>query len=77
MADACLVPQVYNAVRLVANPLLKFHFSLCCCAISLFRFKVNMEAYPTIARINASLNELEPFQVSSPSQQPDYPTEAK
>lgn len=39
------------------------------------RFKVNMEAYPTIERINAALNELEAVQQSSPSQQPDYPAE--
>lgn len=79
MADACLVPQVYNAVRLAST-----HASLSVCVaadVSVFfsvcRFKVDMDAYPTIQRINAALNELEAFQISSPPQQPDYPSESK
>lgn len=51
MADACLVPQVYNANR----------------------WAVDMNAFPTISRINASCLTLEPFQHASPEQQPDAP----
>ncbi|CAI9567253.1 unnamed protein product [Staurois parvus] len=41
------------------------------------RFKVDMSPYPTISRINQSLMELETFQVSHPSRQPDTPPELK
>jgi maleylacetoacetate isomerase/maleylpyruvate isomerase len=49
MADACLVPQVYNARR----------------------WGVAMEAYPTIARIDAACMALEAFAMASPERQPD------
>lgn len=51
MADACLVPQVYNA----------------------HRWGVDMDAFPTITRINASCMALDAFQRASPEQQPDAP----
>ncbi|XP_077319736.1 maleylacetoacetate isomerase isoform X1 [Lithobates pipiens] len=41
------------------------------------RFKVDMAPYPTISRINQSLMELEAFQVSHPSRQPDTPPELR
>ncbi|XP_078090660.1 maleylacetoacetate isomerase isoform X2 [Mustelus asterias] len=53
MADLCLVPQVYNAVR----------------------FKVDLAPFPTIAKINNALLELQIFKVSHPSCQPDTPPE--
>jgi maleylacetoacetate isomerase len=51
MADVCLVPQVFNAVR----------------------FKVDMQAYPHIARIHAALMMLPAFDAAQPSKQPDAP----
>ncbi|AWP16566.1 Maleylacetoacetate isomerase isoform 2 [Scophthalmus maximus] len=53
MADICLVPQVYNAVR----------------------FKVDVEQYPTIKRLNQTLVEIQAFKVSHPSCQPDTPSD--
>ncbi|NXJ42051.1 MAAI isomerase, partial [Ciconia maguari] len=41
------------------------------------RFKVDMGPYPTITRINKALLELEAFQVSHPSRQPDTPAELR
>ena len=41
------------------------------------RFKVDMSAYPTIARIEAALSELEAFKKSHPTQQPDCPLELR
>ncbi|XP_009866927.1 PREDICTED: maleylacetoacetate isomerase isoform X1 [Apaloderma vittatum] len=41
------------------------------------RFKVNMDPYPTITRINKALLELEAFRVSHPSRQPDTPAELR
>ena len=49
LADAFLVPQVFNAVR----------------------FKVDMTAFPTIARVNAALLSIDAFQAASPARQPD------
>ena len=43
----------------------------------LFRFKVDMSSFPTISRINQTLNGLEAFQQASPTQQPDCPPELK
>ncbi|XP_060074672.1 maleylacetoacetate isomerase-like [Ylistrum balloti] len=51
MADACLVPQVYNANR----------------------FKVDMDQFPTISRINNALLQLDAFQESHPSKMDDCP----
>nr|CAB3251261.1 maleylacetoacetate isomerase-like [Phallusia mammillata] len=51
MADACLVPQVYNANR----------------------FKVKMEDFPIITRINATLQEHKAFIEASPDNQVDCP----
>jgi maleylacetoacetate isomerase/maleylpyruvate isomerase len=50
LADACLVPQVYNARR----------------------WKVPMERYPTIARINDQCAALDAFARAAPEAQPDY-----
>ncbi|XP_063097640.1 maleylacetoacetate isomerase isoform X3 [Cavia porcellus] len=41
------------------------------------RFKVNLNPYPTISRINKTLLALEAFQVSHPSRQPDTPAELR
>ncbi|XP_040189590.1 maleylacetoacetate isomerase isoform X4 [Rana temporaria] len=41
------------------------------------RFKVDMAPYPTISRLNQSLMELEAFQVTHPSRQPDTPPELR
>jgi maleylacetoacetate isomerase len=49
IADACLVPQVANAVR----------------------FKVDLEPYPTIRRINQTCLEHEAFRQAAPQNQPD------
>lgn len=49
MADACLVPQVANALR----------------------FKVDLEPFPTIRRINQTCGEHEAFRKAAPQNQPD------
>ncbi|CAN9502178.1 unnamed protein product [Ophioblennius macclurei] len=41
------------------------------------RFKVDLEKYPTIRRLNESLLELEAFKVSHPSRQPDTPADLR
>ncbi|KAM4691063.1 maleylacetoacetate isomerase [Rhinophrynus dorsalis] len=41
------------------------------------RFKVDLAPFPTIVRINQSLLQLEAFQVSHPSRQPDTPAELR
>ncbi|TCI11471.1 maleylacetoacetate isomerase [Dyella soli] len=51
MADACLIPQVYNAVR----------------------WKLPLDDYPTIRRINEACLALEAFQQAVPEAQPDAP----
>lgn len=42
-----------------------------------FRFKVDLEKYPTIKRLNQTLLKIEAFQVSHPSNQPDTPAELR
>ena len=51
LADACLVPQVYNARR----------------------WKLPLDDYPTIRRIDAACGELEAFRGAAPEAQPDAP----
>lgn len=51
LADACLVPQVYNARR----------------------WKLPLDDYPTICRIDAACNALEAFRAAAPEAQPDAP----
>ena len=51
LADACLVPQVYNARR----------------------WKLPLDGYPTICRIDAACNELEAFRKAAPEMQGDAP----
>ncbi|XP_060118731.1 maleylacetoacetate isomerase isoform X2 [Heteronotia binoei] len=41
------------------------------------RFKVDLTPYPTLRRINKALLELEEFQTSHPSRQPDTPPELR
>ncbi|XP_062973970.1 maleylacetoacetate isomerase isoform X2 [Elgaria multicarinata webbii] len=41
------------------------------------RFKVDLTPYPTISKINKALLELEAFQTSHPSRQPDTPSELR
>ncbi|XP_019374291.1 PREDICTED: maleylacetoacetate isomerase isoform X2 [Gavialis gangeticus] len=41
------------------------------------RYKVDLAPYPTITRINKALLELEAFQVSHPTKQPDTPPELR
>ncbi|KAJ6661268.1 hypothetical protein lerEdw1_015405 [Lerista edwardsae] len=41
------------------------------------RFKVDLAPYPTISKINKALLELEAFQTSHPSRQPDTPPDLK
>ncbi|KAM4661869.1 maleylacetoacetate isomerase isoform 3-T3 [Discoglossus pictus] len=41
------------------------------------RYKVDLTPFPTIAKINQSLLQLEAFQVSHPSRQPDTPPELR
>ncbi|XP_019334444.2 maleylacetoacetate isomerase isoform X3 [Alligator mississippiensis] len=41
------------------------------------RYKVDLAPYPTITRINKTLLELEAFQVSHPTKQPDTPAELR
>ncbi|MBE1159237.1 maleylacetoacetate isomerase [Dyella acidiphila] len=54
MADACLIPQVYNARR----------------------WKVPLDDYPTILRIDAACAALPAFHAAMPEQQPDAPAPA-
>lgn len=49
-------------------------------SLSLFnicRFKVDMEKFPTIKRLNEALLEIEAFKVSHPSCQPDTPPDLR
>lgn len=41
------------------------------------RFKVDMEKFPTIKRLNDTLLEIEAFKVSHPSCQPDTPPDLR
>lgn len=41
------------------------------------RFKVDLEKYPTIKRLNQTLLEIKAFKVSHPSHQPDTPEELR
>ncbi|KAM6968834.1 maleylacetoacetate isomerase isoform 2-T2 [Tautogolabrus adspersus] len=41
------------------------------------RFKVDMEQYPTIKRLNQTLLEIDAFKVSHPSNQPDTPADLR
>ncbi|XP_073443518.1 maleylacetoacetate isomerase isoform X1 [Dendrobates tinctorius] len=41
------------------------------------RFQVDMTPFPTISRINRALLQLEAFQISHPSRQPDTPPELR
>jgi maleylacetoacetate isomerase len=54
MADACLVPQFYNALR----------------------WKLSLDAYPTLQRIYRECGALEAFQRATPEVQPDAPPPA-
>jgi maleylpyruvate isomerase len=49
LADACLVPQLYNANR----------------------YGCELEPYPTLVRIRAACETLEPFRNAAPERQPD------
>ncbi|EGU48049.1 maleylacetoacetate isomerase [Vibrio ichthyoenteri ATCC 700023] len=49
LVDVCLVPQVYNALRL----------------------EIDINQYPTIARVYAALNQREAFAMATPERQPD------
>lgn len=42
-----------------------------------FRFKVDLEKYPTVKRLNQTLLKIEAFQVSHPLNQPDTPAELR
>lgn len=83
MADICLVPQVYNAERFLnlnyinkQSPTKGF-FSLQPWSVFSSRFKVDLEKYPTIKRLNQTLGEMEAFKVSHPCCQPDTPEELR
>ncbi|MET0332446.1 MAG: maleylacetoacetate isomerase [Dyella sp.] len=52
LADVCLVPQVYNAMR----------------------WKLPLDAYPSVARIHARCADIEAFAQARPERQPDAPT---
>lgn len=52
LADACLVPQIYNALR----------------------WKLPLDAYPTLRRITDACNELDAFRRAAPELQPDAPS---
>jgi maleylacetoacetate isomerase len=52
MADVCLVPQVYNALR----------------------WKLPMDKYPTVRRIQEACQSLDAFMHAAPEVQPDAPT---
>lgn len=51
LADICLVPQIYNALR----------------------WKLPLDAYPTVQRIHVACAELEAFRTAVPELQPDAP----
>lgn len=51
LADICLVPQIYNALR----------------------WRLPLDAYPTVQRIHAACAELEAFRTAAPELQPDAP----
>lgn len=44
---------------------------------NVYRFKVDVGKYPTIKRLNEALLEIEAFQVSHPSRQPDTPDDLR
>lgn len=44
---------------------------------NLYRFKVDVEQYPTIKRLNQTLLEIEAFKVTNPSCQPDTPADLR
>lgn len=46
-------------------------------SVSSSRFKVDLEKYPTIKRLNQTLLEIEAFKASHPSNQPDTPEELR
>lgn len=81
MADICLVPQVYNAERFVTHQSIncqqKLRDSTAVTSVFSSRFKVDLEKYPTIKRLNQTLCEIEAFKVSHPSCQPDTPEELR
>lgn len=88
MADVCLVPQVYNAERYMAldietklkmsyNPFIKSAESNFFFFFLQKRFKVDLDQYPTIKRINQTLMELEAFKGTHPSCQPDTPDDLR
>lgn len=60
LADVCLIPQHYNAIRYRNDN------SLC-----LFRWGVDMSPFPTISRIVATCATLEPFIMAHPDAQQD------
>ena len=41
------------------------------------RFGVDMSQFPTISRVGAHLDSLEPFQAAHPGRQPDCPEELR
>ena len=41
------------------------------------RFSIDIDQYPTIARVNKALSELPEFQAACPSKQPDCPEDLR
>lgn len=77
MADCCLVPQVFNARRLVATGinwglsslLIRVLFCFVYSFIS-YRFHVDLRPYPIILRIDRELESHPAFRAAHPSNQP-------
>ncbi|KAJ3110223.1 Glutathione S-transferase zeta-1 [Phlyctochytrium bullatum] len=67
LADICLVPQYYNAVRYEALS----HSRLTVLRPLVIRFNVDLAEFPTITRIQNALSELDAFKKAHPSAQPD------
>lgn len=90
MADLCLVPQCHNASRFsvdMAKVCCVGCDSVHTCVViveqytrfllPLTDFHVSFRQFPTIARINASLEALESFQKADFRAQPDCPAELR
>lgn len=66
---------LFNAFSPVfCNPKDKYDPSV---VFNVCRFKVDIEKYPTIKRLNQALLEIEAFKVSHPSCQPDTPADLR
>lgn len=69
--------EVFKSITLISNRQQKTSFFPSTAMVFSSRFKVDLEKYPTIKRLNQTLREVEAFKVSHPSCQPDTPEELR